>query len=80
MGAESRQPHKEEDDITACSEDVELNEVPVMPTAQEIENWEKESREAGFKKGYEEGLARASDGLPNHRNNFTGLSSQFTTH
>ena len=60
MGAEYRQPHKEEDDITACSEDVELNEVPVMPTAQEIENWEKESREAGFKKGYEEGLARAT--------------------
>ena len=59
VGAESGQSLKEED-IAACSEDVELNEVPVMPTAQEIENWEKESREAGLKKGYEEGWAQAT--------------------
>ena len=37
------------------SEDVAIEQAPNMPTAEEIETWEREGREAGYEKGYDEG-------------------------
>lgn len=45
------------------SEDVQVEQMPSMPTAEEIETWEREGRDAGhkegYKEGYEKGLAEA---------------------
>lgn len=41
------------------SEDVQVEQMPSMPTAEEIETWEREGRDVGYKEGYEKGLAEA---------------------
>ena len=60
------------------SEDVRAEQMPSMPTADEIETWEREGRTAGFEQGYKEGYDKgAADSVTKIKQEFDQKKQAF---